>query len=99
MPLIPLGGKFYFRKQEIILDNTCNIDCTLQIVFYIFRYTDKGRKFFQEKTDKVGNTMKQFFALMEANKAWRISLDLFQSAWDRVLNPGSLEKKIFELFK
>lgn len=80
MPLIPLGGTFYFRNTQITLTDTCNIDCTLQIIFYLFRYTDKGRKFFQEKTDDLGNTVKRIFSLMEQNK-----VQLARLTWIRIV--------------
>ena len=65
MALIPLGGKFYYENREVYFWDTCNIDCTIQIIFYLYRFTDKGRQFFALKNDDLGQKIKRIFSHME----------------------------------
>ena len=64
MPLIPLGGPAKVGSNVYILSDTCNMDCTLQIMFYLNEYTSKGQQYFSSKSDPLAANIQEIFLMM-----------------------------------
>ena len=65
MPLLPLGGPVKVGSKVYTLDSTCNIDCTMQILYYLNEYTEIGRQYFLSKSDKFASVLQDIFTMMK----------------------------------
>ena len=64
MPLMPLGGPAKVGSNVYILSDTCNIDCTLQIIFYLNEYTTKGKQYFSSKSGPLAANIQEVITMM-----------------------------------
>ncbi|CAG7728656.1 unnamed protein product [Allacma fusca] len=46
---VPFGGTFTVVVKMNTTSNTCNTYCTLQIVYFLFTYTNTGKTFFSRQ--------------------------------------------------
>lgn len=52
MPVIPTGASYAADGKTYSISNTCNVDTTLQILYFLYTYNPVGRMFLQARLNK-----------------------------------------------
>ena len=67
MPLIPTGAKFTKDDRTFSIYNTCNVDTTIQILYYLNTYTSAGQSFFQNflQSNQFSGSLRRIFETID----------------------------------